>query len=210
MFHNIMEVLRVMLTVVVVTRAGTVIGQIMATDQDGARNLTFDTADNDTATLIRIVNVRKSGKQITADLALKTLVDRDFAPSNRHIHISVTDGQYKAISRYVLVITDMNDNAPMFTQHEYKVTVLHSLPMHSVVLIVIATDPDATFGGRVSYSIQTDDLFAYQAFRVNQYTGMITLHSPLLTHRHTLLHFNVIATDGGGLSSSAKVIIHVQ
>ncbi|XP_046579086.1 protocadherin beta-14-like isoform X1 [Haliotis rubra] len=193
------------------TKIGTVIGKLTAVDPDGPENLVLNITDDATAELVMLgpmmtdVPIHSS----TADIILNTTLDRDYEPSSRKLVFEATDGETTTTVTVTLNIDDVNDNAPQFTQTSYSAKIASTVPVGTVVLIATAVDPDMAYGGTVQYTVVTKDLFAFQAFDVNLYTGLIAVKMPLVTQKGRDLHMKVIATDGGGLQTSVDVTITV-
>jgi hypothetical protein len=111
-------------------------------------------------------------------------------------------------STFVLVqviILDVNDNAPVFTQSSYEVNVSsHVLPDAGVVQVV-AHDPDAGLNGQVSYSFNASQ----SAFLLDAKTGLITISTTGLAPNKNYA-FTVLATDGGSPPrvSEQQIVVH--
>ncbi|NXI08335.1 PCDB4 protein, partial [Irena cyanogastra] len=108
-----------------------------------------------------------------------------------------------------IVILDVNDNPPKFTQEVYIGKVLENMPEGSVVLTVLATDPDAGVNGDISYQLSQAAGQSDSAFVIDPITGEIKLTKPLdfeVSEHHEL---RVRARDGGGLSAICKVLVEV-
>ncbi|XP_065546598.1 protocadherin beta-15-like [Lathamus discolor] len=107
-----------------------------------------------------------------------------------------------------IVVLDVNDNSPIFSQELYVVQILENAPEGSVVLRVVATDSDAGVNGDISYQfIQADQ--SYSSFMIDPMSGEIKLTKSLdfeVTENHEL---SVQATDGGGLSAICRVLVEV-
>ncbi|XP_063269576.1 protocadherin beta-15-like [Prinia subflava] len=108
-----------------------------------------------------------------------------------------------------IVILDANDNAPVFTQERYIGKVLENMPEGSVVLTVLATDPDAGVNGDISYQLSQAGGQSDAAFVIDPTTGEIKLTKPLDFEESERHHLRVKATDGGGLSAICKVLVEV-
>ncbi|XP_030139512.2 protocadherin beta-15-like [Taeniopygia guttata] len=108
-----------------------------------------------------------------------------------------------------IIILDVNDNAPKFTQEPYIAEVMENTPEGSVVLTVLATDQDAGVNGVISYQLSQAVGQSDSAFVIDPITGEIKLTKPLdfeAAETHELI---VRATDGGGLSAICKVLVEV-
>ncbi|XP_020440398.2 protocadherin beta-15-like [Corvus cornix cornix] len=108
-----------------------------------------------------------------------------------------------------IVILDVNDNAPIFTQEQYIGKVLENMPEGSVVLSVLATDQDAEVNGDISYQLRQAVGQSNSAFVIDPITGEIKLTKPLDFEAAETHELNVRATDGGGLSAICKVLVEV-
>ena len=73
---------------------------------------------------------------------METSLDRE-SVSQYTLTVMATDqgGLFCSAQLYVTV-TDVNDNAPMFTQNEYTVTVPEDAPLNTLLTRVTATDAD--------------------------------------------------------------------
>ncbi|XP_010179117.1 PREDICTED: protocadherin beta-13-like, partial [Mesitornis unicolor] len=78
-----------------------------------------------------------------------------------------------------IVVLDVNDNAPVFTQKLYIGQVLENAPEGSVVLRVAATDQDAGLNGEISYQFSQKVGQSHSAFAIDRVTGEIKLKTPL-------------------------------
>ncbi|XP_039558672.1 protocadherin beta-8-like, partial [Passer montanus] len=108
-----------------------------------------------------------------------------------------------------IIILDVNDNAPKFTQERYVGKVLENMPEGSVVLTVLATDPDAGVNGEISYQLNEVVGDSESAFVIDAITGEIKLKKPLDFEAAEHHELSVRATDGGGLSAICKVLVEV-
>ncbi|XP_051486845.1 protocadherin beta-15-like [Apus apus] len=108
-----------------------------------------------------------------------------------------------------IVVLDVNDNAPVFTEEVYIGQVLENTPEGSVVLRVVATDLDAGPNGDISYQFSQMVGQGHSPFSIDPKTGEIKLTKALdfeVAENHEL---SVRATDGGGLSAICKVLMQV-
>ncbi|NWI00661.1 PCDB1 protein, partial [Tichodroma muraria] len=108
-----------------------------------------------------------------------------------------------------IVILDVNDNAPIFTQEVYIGKVLENMPEGSVVLTVLAMDQDAGVNGEISYQLSQAVGQSDSAFVIDPITGEIKLTKPLDFEAAQTHEFRVRARDGGGLSAICKVLVEV-
>ncbi|XP_068117554.1 cadherin-5 [Hyperolius riggenbachi] len=115
---------------------------------------------------------------------------------------------------FIIRLIDINDNSPLFTQETYNASIPEMSPLDKLVIKVTAVDADdPTISGHatVRYTI----LQGYEKFRIDENTGSIY---PTATNldRETQASYELIlqAKDmpghNGGLSSTAKVIVHLS
>ncbi|XP_066446735.1 protocadherin gamma-B1-like isoform X5 [Eleutherodactylus coqui] len=108
-----------------------------------------------------------------------------------------------------IIVTDFNDNAPVFTQDVYKVSVRENIPVNSTILQVSASDEDEGVNAQITYSIKTTENIIYETFAINPNTGEITIKGQLDYEVNKYYDISVQAKDGGGLAAHAKVLIEL-
>ncbi|OCT87889.1 hypothetical protein XELAEV_18021592mg [Xenopus laevis] len=90
-----------------------------------------------------------------------------------------------------VIVTDANDNLPIFTQSVYKVSISENTPINSTVLYVNATDKDEGTNAQITYSFIK--------------TSENDIHAPMFS----INPINVQATDGGGFVDHSKVLLEI-
>ncbi|NXU38376.1 PCDG7 protein, partial [Drymodes brunneopygia] len=108
-----------------------------------------------------------------------------------------------------IIVLDGNDNAPEFTQSEYKVTVREDVAVGSRVLKVTATDRDEGANVEVKYSFLKIPEKFDKTFKIDPESGEIEIIEKLNFEEHEFYELMVQARDAGGLSSHSKVFIKV-
>ncbi|XDV15738.1 hypothetical protein PO909_015752 [Leuciscus waleckii] len=107
-------------------------------------------------------------------------------------------------------ITDVNDNAPVFSSDTYRKSILvKDAKVGDVLLTLSATDKDAGNNTVISYSFSENSSMV----ALDAETGVITLTSDLSeVTEDTLLNLTAIATDHGTPpeSDEAEVLIHFK
>ncbi|TSX58272.1 Protocadherin Fat 3 [Bagarius yarrelli] len=89
-----------------------------------------------------------------------------------NLTVQVTDGTNSATVQVYVRVMDSNDNAPVFSQPVYKVSVLENTPVNTEIFRVKATDRDLR--AKLSYSIHGSvDLVSMRMFRIDVGTGVI-------------------------------------
>ncbi|XP_066480607.1 protocadherin gamma-A6-like [Tiliqua scincoides] len=146
-----------------------------------------------------------------AELVLEKSLDRE-EQSVYDLILTATDGGdpvRSGTTEIQVVVLDANDNAPVFTQPVYKVSVKEDTPEGSTVTTVKATDLDEGLNGEIKYSFEKITEKDTKLFLLNSTTGTITLMGKLDYEESSSYEFEVKAEDGGGLSDLTKVIVSI-
>ncbi|XP_034037001.1 protocadherin gamma-A2-like [Thalassophryne amazonica] len=151
--------------------------------------------------------------------ALVTEQDLDREKQSRYnITLTATDEGLPALSSIktvVLDVTDVNDNAPTFSQSVYVTQVMENNSPGVPVLQTQASDPDLGQNARVSYLLIDEDVNGIPVstyFSINTESGVIQSLRSLDYEQVKVYKMRVKAQDGGSppLSSNATVFVHVQ
>uniref|UniRef100_A0A8D0E115 Cadherin domain-containing protein n=1 Tax=Salvator merianae TaxID=96440 RepID=A0A8D0E115_SALMN len=152
---------------------------------------------------------RKPDRDRYPELVLERNLDRE-EKSVHFLTLTATDGGHPVNSgtlQICVVVLDANDNAPIFNQHLYKMNVLESVPIGSVLLAVNATDADEAANSEVFYSFLKIKEKVSQLIQINSINGEISTTGKLDYEEDASYEIEVQAKDNGGLSDRAKVII---
>ncbi|XP_012860159.3 protocadherin gamma-A11 [Echinops telfairi] len=109
-----------------------------------------------------------------------------------------------------VVVLDVNDHFPKFTQSVYRVNVPENLSSGSRVLVVNATDPDEGVNGEVTYSFQNMESKASKIFKLDSRTGEVLIQGSLDYEKYKFYEIEIQGQDGGGLLTTAKLLIRVS
>ncbi|XP_035676136.1 protocadherin Fat 4-like [Branchiostoma floridae] len=129
------------------------------------------------------------------------------------LNITVYDGEASdsgTLTDFIVVtviVTDVNDNKPAFSQPVYTVYVDENIPVGSNITTVEATDPDLNGNGEVTYSIVSGDGMAY--FDINSTTGLISTSADVDRETLALNNLVVQATDSGTPAKSSLCRVKV-
>ncbi|XP_057269702.1 protocadherin gamma-B2-like [Pezoporus wallicus] len=156
------------------------------------------------------VKESKDGRKF-AELVLLRALDREREQSLRLLLTAVDGGDppRSGTAQLCINVTDANDNAPVFAQERYRVSVREDALPGSAVLTVSASDADAGSNARITYGFGEVSAKVLQKFLVDPESGKITLQEALDfedTSGYTLL---VEARDGGGLLAHCNVEVEV-
>ncbi|KAH9519845.1 hypothetical protein Btru_071059 [Bulinus truncatus] len=127
-----------------------------------------------------------------------------------NLTVIACDGE-KITSRIVnIVVTDLNDNAPMFITDTTEATVMENWPVGQNVFFAQAVDKDSGNNKELSYTLTSSE-DTNQVFSINSSTGIIYLAKPTYHMPKTSVTLTVTATDAGAVhkSSSMTVIVTV-
>ncbi|XP_075131396.1 protocadherin gamma-B1-like isoform X9 [Leptodactylus fuscus] len=108
-----------------------------------------------------------------------------------------------------IIITDFNDNSPVFAQDVYKVSVRENIPVNTTILQVSASDEDEGVNAQITYSFRTAANNILQTFNIDPKNGEIKTKGQLDYEVSRFYEISVQAEDGGGLAAKAKVLIEI-
>ncbi|XP_062943752.1 cadherin-related family member 2 [Cynocephalus volans] len=139
------------------------------------------------------------------------LVDYEVQPVML-VQVVATDSvsQYSSIATVTIHLRDVNDHRPTFPQALYVLSVLEHSATGSVVTHSIqATDPDTGEWGCITYSLLPG--VGANLFEVDPVSGTVTVKNGELLDRETQAEYSLMlqATDGGGLSTTTTLQIHL-
>ncbi|XP_062942013.1 protocadherin gamma-A5-like [Cynocephalus volans] len=109
-----------------------------------------------------------------------------------------------------VIVLDANDNAPLFTRSEYRVSVPEDIPVGTKLLTLTATDPDEGINAKLTYSFRNEDDKISETFQLDSDLGAISTMQSLDYEESRFYLMEVVAQDGGALLASAKVLVTVQ
>lgn len=150
---------------------------------------------------------------VTGIITTATVLDFESEPAPS-ITVIATDGGRPPLSstaKVDIVLQDVNDNTPVFSSSFYNASIKENTPAGTCFLEVRATDEDRGSFGAISYTLGSVGGGAVPTqFSIHKETGQICT-STALDRDDGLDKFDltVTATDGGGLSSVARVRVSV-
>ncbi|XP_066197559.1 protocadherin beta-17-like [Saccopteryx leptura] len=146
------------------------------------------------------------------ELVLDKALDREEQPELRLTLTAVDGGSppRTGTSQVLIIVLDINDNAPEFAQLIYEVQVSENSPVGSLVIAVSARDLDSGTYGELSYSFFQSSNQAIQVFEINTVMGEIRLKKMLDFEEIQSYRMEIEASDGGGLSGKCTVAIEVM
>ncbi|XP_071105346.1 cadherin-23-like [Haliotis cracherodii] len=178
------------------TPPGSVLFNISASDDD--RPPVLDIRSAEVSHIVRLENITVDGNTRHASVLLNNRLDRETDGSTKALTFFASDGIYEVSARVTLIIVDVNDEKPVFTQTGYRVTVMESAKVNSTTTTVTAQDPDSGIGGHVYYGLkakgQNADDYKY-TFYVDPRHGHIIQNESLDYEKRTFYQYDVQAWD---------------
>ncbi|XP_036606136.1 protocadherin gamma-A4-like isoform X6 [Trichosurus vulpecula] len=145
------------------------------------------------------------------ELVLERALDREEEPAH-HLTLTAFDGgdPVRSGTAHIRVtVLDANDNAPVFAQSLYTVSVPENVPVGTLLLTVNATDPDEGINGKLTYFFRKINQKTSQVFQLNSLTGAITVLENLDCEESSFYDIDIEVRDGPGLLDRAKVLVKV-
>ncbi|XP_048459747.1 cadherin-related family member 2 [Rhincodon typus] len=134
-------------------------------------------------------------------------LDRE-VKSTLSITISATNGRDKTSLKQTIILKDANDNAPIFLNAPYKVSVYENETKGAVLFTVKAKDRDQGPAGTVRYEIVGVLPHAPYLFEIQQ-GGKVILNGTLsYTEKSTFYQLQIKASDYGGLYNGTFIVQH--
>ncbi|XP_007941830.1 protocadherin Fat 2 [Orycteropus afer afer] len=139
----------------------------------------------------------------------------DYESKNKHVFtVRATDtalGSFSEATVEVLV-EDINDNPPTFSQMVYTTSVSEGLPAQTPVIQLLASDQDSGKNRDVSYQIVEDGSDVSKFFQINGSTGEMSTVQELDYEAQQHFHVKVRAMDRGDppLTGETLVVVNVS
>uniref|UniRef100_A0A672SAK2 Cadherin domain-containing protein n=1 Tax=Sinocyclocheilus grahami TaxID=75366 RepID=A0A672SAK2_SINGR len=152
------------------------------------------------------------------DLILKNPLDREKQGSHNLI-LTAVDGGVPARSgtattvNITIVVSDINDNAPVCDKQKYTVTVKENAPEGTFLLRVNASDSDEGLNGEIEYSLRNKFRNgASEVFDLDSLTGELKIKSGLNFEERQVYELKILAADKGtvSLSTQCNVLVIVE
>ncbi len=184
--------------------SGSFVAHLIVTDPDNGPNGQFNCSLNDNhfrlqqmfATEYKVVSHGILDREGQTEFNLAILCQDSGVPpliSVKHLRV---------------IITDANDNAPVFVQALYEAELTENNYIGAFITQVNATDKDQGRNAEIRYSLHPD---AGDGFQVDATSGVITARSVFDREEGPQLKFRVIASDSGNPPQfgTATVIVNV-
>ncbi|XP_023390648.1 protocadherin gamma-A2-like isoform X2 [Pteropus vampyrus] len=145
------------------------------------------------------------------ELVLERALDREEEAVHHLVLMALDAGDpvRSGTSRIRVMVLDANDNAPVFTQPEYRVSVPENVPVGTRILVVTATDADEGYNAQVAYFQEKTPGESSEVFELKSTSGEITITKSLDYEDAKFHEIDIEAQDGPGLLTRTKVIVTV-
>ncbi|XP_069812884.1 protocadherin gamma-B5-like [Dendropsophus ebraccatus] len=157
-----------------------------------------------------LVKKSESGKEYPELKLLQTL-DREKQQKYEFILTAYDGGKpMKSGTAIVkIIVQDVNDNFPVFSQKMYEVSLEENLPVGYLVLHLNASDKDEGSNAEILYSFSHISENAQQVFTMDSQTGAISTIGKLDFETAQTYEMTVEAADGGGLVTQCSLLIQI-
>lgn len=192
---------------------GTPVALVEVSDKDEGENAVVTcVVAGDVPFQLRSASVSDSSSKRKYFLQTTTPLDYERIKEYR-IEIVAVDSGNPALSStnsLKVQVTDMNDNAPVFSPSLYEVDFAEENQPGDKVLDVVATDADSGTNAELIYSIITDSA-TKGLFEINPHTGEVRVMNQLDREYKERYEFQVEAADKGvpSLKGTATVVVRV-
>ncbi|XP_066523459.1 protocadherin gamma-A11-like [Hoplias malabaricus] len=148
---------------------------------------------------------------VYCELVLDKELDRE-QQQELTLTLTAVDGGTPPRSGTVVIhvtVLDANDNAPVFSQSVYKVSLPENSPLNTVVLTVSATDADEGANGEITYDFSRISDKARSIFSLDHKTGRVKIIKSLDYEEDSKFEIRIQAMDSFGLKSDTKLSVSV-
>ncbi|XP_061408146.1 LOW QUALITY PROTEIN: protocadherin Fat 1-like [Lethenteron reissneri] len=145
-------------------------------------------------------------QQREAQLFVRRPLDRE-RQDTFLLNVTATDGAFSSSAVVEVRVQDVNDNRPRCQQAVYTVSVPEDVAAGRALLLVHASDADSGENARLRYSLHGAGA---ERFRIDPDTGELRSLAPLDREETAAYSLTARATDGGGLSCQASVLVQLE
>ena len=160
--------------------------------------------------------IKKLDGSFTVKLVVNSQLDRETKDKYRVIIVATDGGKPRKFGALAVnvTVTDINDNAPIFVEKSYNITVRENVTLEATVLQLTAHDKDIGENGRVTYRFAKNQLDARnvnELFRITPDQGELKLKNRLM-YSSDSRPYTIIAeaVDNGVQPQTTQIIIRVH
>ncbi|XP_042593835.1 protocadherin beta-15-like [Cyprinus carpio] len=145
------------------------------------------------------------------ELVIDKELDREKENEVAFILTAVDGGTPPRSGTVVIHVTvlDANDNAPVFSQAVYKISLPENSPLDTVVVTVSATDADEGQNGEVTYEFSHLSESLLEIFDLDAVSGKLKLTGIIDYEEESTIELPIQAKDSQGLAGRCIVLIDV-
>ncbi|XP_072001765.1 protocadherin gamma-C5-like isoform X2 [Engystomops pustulosus] len=161
------------------------------------------------------LSVTEDSGTLIAELVLEKILDREEKSEHKLILTAIDGGEpaRSGSTQITVLVLDINDNAPVFDQARYKISVPENVPLNTMIIKLNATDSDEGINSEFTYSIdQRSTQSAKQTFDINPVTGEIHMKAPVDFEASTIYELLIKTIDKGTpkLEGRCRVQIEIE
>ncbi|XP_017121894.1 fat-like cadherin-related tumor suppressor homolog isoform X1 [Drosophila elegans] len=143
-------------------------------------------------------------------LKVANALDRETTPRYKLV-AHVQDGKdftQECFSEIIITVSDINDNKPVFSMAQYRVSIPEDAQLNTLITKVHAMDKDFGVNRQIKYSLMGEN---HDYFKISKSTGIIRLDKNLDRETISLFNLTVKAEDCGipKLHSIATVAVNI-
>ncbi|XP_075711688.1 protocadherin gamma-C5-like [Rhinoderma darwinii] len=158
------------------------------------------------------VKTRKDGT-LMPELILEKIVDREEKKEHKLILTAIDSGEQprSGSSQISVIVLDINDNAPVFDESLYRISLLENAPPKTVIITMNATDLDEGDNSEIEYYFDdhTSDS-AKRLFDINTKTGEIFIKGLVDYEDSHYWELSIRAVDKGIPELEGRCIVQVE
>ncbi|KAM6299665.1 protocadherin gamma-C5-like isoform 2-T2 [Aegotheles albertisi] len=158
------------------------------------------------------VKQQQDGK-LFPELVLERALDREEQPELQLVLTAMDGGSpsRSGTAQIMVLVLDVNDNAPTFDRTTYKVQVPENMPMGSLILRLNASDPDEGPNGQTQYSfgVHTSDSVR-KLFTLDPHSGEVRVSGALDFEESPFYEIYVRAHDSGVPEMEGHCVLQVE
>uniref|UniRef100_A0A3Q3IEQ8 Cadherin domain-containing protein n=1 Tax=Monopterus albus TaxID=43700 RepID=A0A3Q3IEQ8_MONAL len=161
------------------------------------------------------IEINQSDEDKIPFLVLKKSLDRE-QKEKHSLFVTAVDGgkpQRSGTLNVSIIVLDINDNRPTFSQEIYQIEIRENVPIGTTVAKVKAIDTDQGPNGEIEYSLsKTLGRKVYEIFELDSLSGQIKLKGPLDFEESESYKLEVEASDKGTppLTGRCRVIVKIK
>ncbi|XP_060904167.1 protocadherin alpha-8-like isoform X19 [Labrus mixtus] len=161
------------------------------------------------------IEISQSDEEKLPFLVLKKSLDREQKKEHLLIVTAVDGGkpQRSGTLNVSIVVLDINDNRPMFSQDNYQIEIYENVSVGTTVTRVNATDQDEGANGEIEYRLSKAlARKVYEIFELDSSSGIIKLKGALDFEGTEIYKLDIEASDKGTppLTSRCRVVIKIK